>query len=146
MLALADSDNNNMESTVKDLNAAIKAALSQDSKGSWRDIQGAKIEAVKDVTAFLQANLPNNIRLESVKLTSGWLSDGGDTTVAVPQPLRLAQVKAQAIRGGKYQAFSNIPALGRAFTFAGLGPSSSLVKLGILSRSRRQAHLLNSKN
>jgi hypothetical protein len=127
MAFLAETDKSKMESTIKDLNATIKAALAESSKESWIDIQGAKVQPVKDVTAFLEANLPKDMRLKSVKLTNGWLTDGGDSTVAIAQPLRLAQVPPQAIRAGKYKAFTDVPAVGKSFTFAGLGPSSSLV-------------------
>jgi len=127
MAQLADNDKNKMELTVKELNQTVKALLAGKSESKWTDIQGNKVQPLADVSEFLQSNLPANIKLESVKLTSGWLTNGGDTTVALPQPLQLAQVKKAGSRAGKYQAFTDIPAVGRHFTFAGVGPSSSLV-------------------
>jgi hypothetical protein len=108
-------------------NGSIRSNSASGRNSKWIDIYGAQIQPVDDVTAFLKANLPKDVTLESVKLTNGWLSDGGDSTVALPQPLSLAQVKPQAIRAGKYRAFTDIPAASHSFTFAGLGPSSSLV-------------------
>jgi hypothetical protein len=60
-------------------------------------------------------------------MSNGWLSGGSSTTIAVPQPEKLAQVKAGQVRNGSYNAFTNIPVGERSFTFAGLGNASSLV-------------------
>jgi hypothetical protein len=118
-------NNDNIDNSGSIANNGSKNGIN--GQKGWTDIQGEKIQPAKDVTAFLQANLPKNIRLQSVTLTNGWLSDGGESTIAVPQPVRLAQVKPQQIKGGKYKAFVDVPVGSRSFTFAGLGPSSSLV-------------------
>ncbi|MBS1999542.1 MAG: hypothetical protein JSS86_24620 [Cyanobacteria bacterium SZAS LIN-2] len=127
MATLADIDKAKMDATIERLNTTLKDALANKSGGHWSDIQGNRVEPLKDVTAFLKANLPANIRLESVTITPGWLSNGGDSAINVPQPTRLAQLKEGTVRVGKYQAFTDIPAVGRTFTFAGVGSSSSLV-------------------
>jgi len=127
MALLADNDKNKMDETIRELNNTIKAVLAGKSSAKWTDIQGSKVQALADVSQFLRDNLPADIKLVSVKLSPGWLTNGGDTSIAVPQPLSLAHLKKTDIRAGKYQAFTDVPAVGHTFTFAGLGPSSSLV-------------------
>ncbi len=124
---LVDIDRIKMQSTIKALNATIKDAVQSTPKECLTDIQGTKINPASDVEAFLRANLPRGVHLQSMKLTNGWIAEGGDSSVSLPQPQSLAEVKTSAIRAGKYKACTDIPAAGHAFTFAALGPSSSLV-------------------
>jgi hypothetical protein len=128
MFALADGDRSCLSKTIKELNAELSDSLAGDNKKKkWTDIQGATVDPVKDVTSFLRANLPGNIQLESVHLSNGWITGGSTTTISLPQPERLAQVKAGETHKGGYTAFTNIPVGDRSFTFAGLGTTSSIV-------------------
>jgi hypothetical protein len=127
MYTLAGADSSCLKTTIKELNAELSDSLAGGTKTKWTDIQGATVDPVKDATAFLRANLPGNIQLESVQLSNGWLAGGSTTTINLPQPERLAQVKAGETHKGGYSAFTNIPVGDRSFTFAGLGSASSIV-------------------
>jgi hypothetical protein len=127
MLALSEQDRTRMQSTIKTLNGTLKAALAAEGKEHFTDIQGASVQPAADVTAFLKANLPAGVRLQSIKLTNGWLAGGADSSISLPQPPALAQIKADASRAGKYKAFSDIPVENDSFTFAGLGSTSTIV-------------------
>ncbi len=128
MNSLVDADREYLMKTIKELNAAMKGSLSAENAAQLTDIQGTKVDPVHDVTAFLQANLPKNMTVESVKLSNGWLRDGhGSTATAISKPEKLADVTPQLIQGGQFKPFVEIPAAKRSFTFAGVGASSRLV-------------------
>jgi len=128
MAALVESDRVDLQRTTDTLNSTINQALTGKSKQENTDIQGAKIDPLQDATKFLKASLPANVELESIKLTNGWLSDGGRTMIPVPQPERIAEVKPENAQQGFVKPFIKLPAAGRAFTFAGLGDASTIVQ------------------
>lgn len=125
MGVLVDSDRRALQHTVRTLNSTLTDALN--STENCKDTEGQEVDPVADVTAFLTANLPSNVELESVRLSNGWLSGGGTTTIPVPQPRRLACLQEDDYQNGNYKAFIDVPVGGSSFTFAGLGPTSSLV-------------------
>jgi hypothetical protein len=114
--------------TIKALNKALANACQgkgDEKENAYMDIQGAAVEPQADVSKFIESQLPDTMELVSVNLTNGWLSQGGDTTIALPKPERLAQVRSENAIGGHYRAFTAVPAFGEVFTFAGLGKSST---------------------
>ncbi|MFA7336907.1 MAG: Tad domain-containing protein [Candidatus Obscuribacterales bacterium] len=129
---LVDRDKEALDQSIEELNANLSECLKSTAGNSrtrnkWLDLQANAITPADDVEAFLRKNLPENVQIESIKLTNGWLEGEGDTTVNVPQPASLAQVPANAVRNGTYRAFVNVPAARRNFNFAGVGEKSSLV-------------------
>ncbi len=127
MSSLLDADVYNLAGTVNSLNAKLKDSLSPTRKGICFDIDGNVVDPVKDVKAFIAANLPPDVKVEAVKLSRGWLQGGSTTTIDAPQPSQLAEVRDKDIQAGKYRAFTEIPVGKKSFTFAGLGTNSSLV-------------------
>lgn len=138
MQKLADKDHKALKETTEDLNSLIKKSLDGSIESKPVDIQGVEVTPIKSATDFLNQHLPNNVRLESIELSNGWLKNGGMSTIKIPQPEEFAQLKPNEIAGVKdssetdknarqYKAFMDVPAFGRSFTFAGLGPSSRLV-------------------
>jgi hypothetical protein len=127
MMSLVDSDRLCLDKTVSDLNETLKDAVSLRSKEKYFDINGSVVEPVKDVSAFLNNSLPPNIKLESIRISTGWLSGAGRTNIVIPQPARFAQTKPDEVQGNTYKAFMDIPFEGRRFTFAGLDSSSCIV-------------------
>jgi hypothetical protein len=128
MLSLADADRISLGSTIKSLNKTLENSLSEKNKTKYFDIQGNLVDPVKDVKALLKENLPNNVTVESIKLSNGWLTNGGGSTIPIPQPKELAEVKPDQIQLSKYKPFMDIKVDNRSFTFAGLGSTASLVK------------------
>ncbi|MBX9667723.1 MAG: hypothetical protein K2X93_08905 [Candidatus Obscuribacterales bacterium] len=124
---LADRDRTALDTTVKDLNEALTKSLAGNSNERWADIQGNKVDPVKDVEEFLSKHLPNDVRLESVTLSTGWLEGGNRTTIQVPKSTRLYQVEKNQTLSGNYRSFVEVPAQGHSFTFAGLDSTSRLV-------------------
>ena len=51
-----------------------------------------------------------------------------------------AQLKPNEVRAGEYKAFMEVPAFGRPFTFAGLGPSSRIVSNSEFQPADDKAH------
>jgi hypothetical protein len=127
MATLAENDRADLQQTIDTLNSTLSQALSGKSKNENVDIQGTKIDPLQDVTKYLKANLPANVELESIKLSNGWLKDGGRTTIPVMKPIQLAQVKPEEIQQDFFKPFIKLPAFGKAFTFAGLGETSTIV-------------------
>lgn len=124
---LSETDRVNAKKTIKNLNAAIKEALSGERGKKFTDIHGQVVNPIVDAQEFLNANLPKNVHLVSLTLSSGWLESGGTTNVAIPQPERLSLLTTEQIRGEFYKPFVDVPVDGKAFTFAGLGAASTLV-------------------
>lgn len=124
---LSEADRVNAQKTIKNLNAAIKEALSGERGTKFTDIQGEVVNPIVDAANFLNANLPKNVQIQSLTLKSGWLESGATTNIPIPQPDLYALLAPDQIRGGNYKPFINVPVDGKAFTFAGLGSSSTLV-------------------
>ncbi len=127
LMNLVDKDREALVDTIKNLNSTISKSLDGDTKEKFVDIQGNTVNPLEDVRAFLKVNLPDNIQVVSVKLVNGWLDGEGETTIGVPHPATLAQLKPGTEQNGSYRAFINIPANHRNFNFAGVGIKSSLV-------------------
>jgi hypothetical protein len=126
MSSLVDGDRLCLDATIDELNSTLAGSLNGRSKNKVFDIDGEKVNPIEDVTAFLRSNLPFGTKIESLKLSSGWLSTGGGTAISAPLPLNLAQVKRDQLLRNEYKPFVDIPAAGQSFTFAGLGRSPSL--------------------
>ena len=127
MTELADDDCAWLESTARALKFTLADSLSKNTKSDWCDLHGKKVETFKDVTAFLNANLPNNMKLESLTLSNGWLTNRGKSTFAVAQPEWIAQIKPGDYRSGALKKYMDIPTLNSSFSFVDAGTSSILV-------------------
>jgi hypothetical protein len=125
MLSMVDQDRSCLNATIDKLNSIISESVSGNGSVNY-DVHGDLIDPVEDVMQCLHDNLPKYIEVESVTLSNGWLSDGGSTTIAIPEPAKLSDVEETNIVGGNYRAFVDIPVGKRSFTFAGLGAASSL--------------------
>src|SRR5205085_1597317 len=124
---LVEEDREASESTVDDLNAALRQAVQKETPETMTDVYGRRIEPLKDVTQFLKANLPPGMELESVEIENGWLEAPTRTTIPIPDPPTLADLKKGMSSDGFYTSFVDVPAYGKPFTFAGLGKASALV-------------------
>jgi hypothetical protein len=124
---LAEDDREALESTVEDLNSALKTALEKDQREKTTDNQGTNIEIAKDVSNFLKTHLPPSLKLESVELENGWLAGSARSTIPLPSPQQFSHVSKDESIDGEYRAFVDIPLDAKNFTFAGLGKSSALV-------------------
>lgn len=130
MDALVDKDATALQSTIKQLNAKLSDSVdSEFRRRKAVDMYGKTVDPVSDVESFITENMPPKMQLESIKLTLGWLEGGSESTIPVPQPARLAQLKDKDIQDGKYQAFINYPVGGREFSFAGLDNQAHLVSV-----------------
>lgn len=127
LAALVDNDYQWMNATIARLNTTLKSATGATDKQVYCDVQGNKVEIYKDVSQFITKNLPANLRLESVKITTGSLSSSPTTTIPIPQPERLSQTKEGDSLLGKYRAFKNIPANRKDFSFAAIGTTATLL-------------------
>ncbi len=125
IMSLAENDRVSLGKTIDELNSILNDSLS--GAVTYVDIDGEVVDPLEDVTAFLNANLPKNLKLESVSLANGWLARGSTTTIPVPQPNQIAQVSSEDSQGGNYKAFIDVPVTNRSFSFAGLGTASSIV-------------------
>lgn len=125
IMSLAESDRVSLAKTIDELNSILNDSLT--GAVTYVDIDGEVVDPLADVSAYLNANLPGNLQLESVCLSSGWLAHGSTTAVPVPQPNHIAQVSSEDSQGGNYRAFVDIPVANRSYTFAGIGNSSSIV-------------------
>lgn len=126
MNRLVDNDLDALGATVDDLNSTLNKSLTAASGGRFYDLDGKSVNPLQDVYAYLQSALPPNVQLESVKLSHGWLSSGGTTGITAPAG-RSAQLQAQDVHAGQYEAFTRMGLRKRSFSFAGLGSSANLV-------------------
>lgn len=129
MRQLADNDRSALQLTIEQLNDALEESLSGVHGPSQQDINGEIVDPTNAVSKYLADHLPSDMQLISVKVTNGWLANGGTTTIPVPQPEKLAQVNLGDSLDGKYKAFVEVPVDDSAFSFAGVGPHSTLVNV-----------------
>ncbi|HEY9716774.1 MAG TPA: hypothetical protein V6C69_04875 [Trichormus sp.] len=127
MYSLADNDRSYLDDTIGSLNKTLKNAVTDSSPERLLDIHGDKVDTVSDVKSFLTRNLPPNVRVESMRISTGWLNSGGTTTIDAPTDLQVGEIKSTDVQLGKYKPFINMPVAGRSFVFAGVGKSSALV-------------------
>lgn len=128
MKDLVEDDHSALDQTIKALNSALSDAVNGYArKGECVDTEGNDVSPVEDVEKFLQENLPSNVKLESVKLSLGWLQEGSESTIDLPQPLKLAELKEREITSSKYEAFKNYPVDKLDFRFAGVDKQAHLV-------------------
>ncbi|MBX9690723.1 MAG: hypothetical protein K2X27_28670 [Candidatus Obscuribacterales bacterium] len=125
MKMLVDKDVVSLKRASLNLNQQLGDALS--NRGSAADMDGSPVNPRLDVQNFLAQNLPDNVQVESLKMTLGWLDGGSDTIIDVPQPLRYARVFGTQMDDGKYEAFTNVPVGKNSFSFAGAGTQAHLV-------------------
>lgn len=127
MNSLLSKDLSKLDTTIKYLNIFLKDSVSENSATNYFDNDGTVVTPVKDVKDFLAQNLPENVKLESVRLSLGWLDGGSQTTIDVPKPRQYAQVHSVDVESGEYEAFTNVPVGKHQFTFAGLDNQAHLV-------------------
>jgi hypothetical protein len=127
MSAMVSKDTGCLGATVRTFNTTFADLLSGQHDRKCFDMNGVEINPLQDVHKFLTDNLPSNTKLKSLTLSLGWLEGGSDTATPVPQPAPLAMIDPEKISNGQYQAFTNYPVAGHAFTFAGLGGQAHLV-------------------
>jgi hypothetical protein len=129
MARLVDEDVACLNSTVSELNKSLNASIGEEiRKKTTADMDGKLVDPLQDVKQFLTENLPPNIEVESMKISLGWLEGGSETTVPIPQPQALSQVRKNDIQDGNYVAFTNYRVGERVcFQFAGLGSQVHLV-------------------
>lgn len=126
--SLIDDDMKALEIASNGLNILIKEATKANpDEHLLVDINGEFVKPMEDVRNFLNANLPANIKVQNITMTSGWLDSGSDTTIDVPKPTSKAMISTQQMDDGKYQAFKNLPVGKRNFMFAGIGKQPHLV-------------------
>lgn len=123
---LAETDRQYAFATINELNKAIANSLDGDT--SYVDAEGDMINIKKEVDSYLAANLPSNVKLQSVSLSCGYLKDAdGSSSIKIPEPKHLAQVPESLAKGEEYKPFTNIPFNNKDFHFAGLGSASKVV-------------------
>ncbi|MBX9880140.1 MAG: Tad domain-containing protein [Candidatus Obscuribacterales bacterium] len=127
MKYLADNDRSALQLTIEQLNDALEESLTSSHGPSQHDINGEVVDPCDAVTKYLNAHLPADMEVVSVKLSNGWLANGGTTTIPVPKPEKIAQVSFGDSLDGKYKAFVDVAVDENSFSFAGVGPHSTLV-------------------
>lgn len=138
MKYMVEKDRRYLNSTIKNLNFALGDSVKAKKTKVWTDIHGNKIDPYASAHKYLKQYLPKNMKLRSMKLSMGWLTNGGgSTTIKFPEPERLAYVKDGQFVNDEYKPFINIPAFGKRFTFAGVSTSSRIVESKRFRRKKR---------
>ena len=125
--SMVDQDFATLQKTANRLKNNLNDSLSEMSERQCFDSDGEPIDPVEDVKKFLAENLPENMKVESVHLSLGWLQGGSESNIEVPKPEARAQVSEEHIQSGQYEAFTPLPVGKRAFSFAGLGSQAHMV-------------------
>jgi hypothetical protein len=131
---LVAADCRYLKETIKSLNKCLNKSL-KDENTVGSDIHGSKVSPLLEVHQYLQSHLPDCLELESLSLSNGWLSEGSSTSIGIPKPRQWAQLKENQYKNDEYRAFVDIPTHENNFTFAGLGPASSLVNSSSFQRA-----------
>jgi len=127
MRQLVENDRSLLQLTIEQLNDALDESLVSFRRSGERDFNGELVDPTEVVSKYLASHLPPDMEIISMRLSNGWLANGGTTTIPVPQPEKLAQVSYRDSLDGKYKAFVDMPVDDCAFMFAGVGPHSTLV-------------------
>lgn len=129
MKLLVEEDKAALDSTIERLNETLWYSLGEYRKDKKApvDINGLAVNPVGDVTSFLIEHMPANLELVSVRLSPGWLANGGTTTVPVTKLDPSTLVQNRNAEKQNYPAFVDLPVDNLSFSFAGLGSNSTLV-------------------
>lgn len=141
MQEMAETDRRYLVGTIASLNRALETSLRARKKAKFYDMHGKEVDPLKDATTFMKANLPEGTELKWIRLSSGWLADGGGTSsIKAPEPHRFAYAREEMLQGDEFKPFINIPFANREYTFAGLSSSSRIVP-GDRFRKRNRDHI-----
>lgn len=128
MKALVSKDHAYLQATIRSLNKRLSDSLDpKSSSDPCLDLDGNEVKIAADVRTFLSSNLPANMKVKSLNLSLGWLQDGSQSGVEVPQPREFSYVNGEDIQSGQYEAFKSYPVGNLPFSFAGLDKQSHAV-------------------
>lgn len=78
MTSMVRTDRVRLDTAVRDMNREFERAIECDVRMDCFDASGKRVEPLRDVSKFLEDNLPANVELQSSKISIGWLEDGSD--------------------------------------------------------------------
>lgn len=116
-----------LKQTQRQLSEALAASQRGDARNAPTDIQGDSVNSLANVEKLLRQSLPSNVHIDKLQLSNGWLAQGGRTTIPVPKPERLAEIKPNEMQLGEYMPFMDVQAYHKSFSFAGVGITPALV-------------------
>lgn len=129
---LADTDYEYAKETTRLLQSTLNLATQTKATGKCFDMNGKPVALYADAEKLLQKNLQSNnggqpVSMRNLRISLGWLRDGGITNTPLPQPHSLAHVRKEFQEGGKYKACLDAAAFGKSYFFAPAARAASLV-------------------
>ncbi|MBX9669291.1 MAG: hypothetical protein K2X93_16825 [Candidatus Obscuribacterales bacterium] len=134
MKRLALRDTAAARTAAERLSIALTGALNPASGYTARDMNGTIVRPFESARQVLQASQsPATMAgvpvLKKLKLSLGWLKEGGSTQTPIPQPYSMAQLPERGDSRQTYQAFVDLPVDNESFFFAGLSRQPCLVDI-----------------
>jgi hypothetical protein len=128
---LADTDYNHAKQTTRLLQSTLNLATKAKPTGECFDMNGKPVALYADAEKLLRKNLQANngghpVSMRNLRISLGWLRDGGPTNTPLPQPHSLAHVQEGFREGGKYRACVDASAFGNSYFFAPAARAASL--------------------
>ncbi len=114
------------------LSNALTAALNPKSGYTARDMNGEIVRPFESARRVLQcseerATIAGVPVLKQLRLSLGWLKQGGSTQTPIPQPSSMARLPESNDSRQTYKAFVDLPVEDESYFFAGLSRQPSLV-------------------
>jgi hypothetical protein len=116
------------------LSSALNASIDPQSGYQAHDCDGNIVRPFDDaLEAYLKsvdnASPTKGTKICKFQLSMGWLKNGGDSNTRAPIPEDMSEMSLTRKFGGNYRAFTDIPACGESFYFAGLSTQPSLADI-----------------
>ena len=131
LVTLVDADYVQAKRATALLQSSLNAAIAADRQPDFIDSNGNRITLYAVAKELLAKNLQlqshgRNLHVRSLRISLGWLKDGGATNTSLPEPLSFENLPDQLVEGGNYRSCVDVPSCGKSFYFAAAGRKPSL--------------------
>jgi hypothetical protein len=129
---LSNADYDYAQSTVKLLQTSLVSAVDCKNKSKFCDMDGNELRPYQAAQTFLANNLRSvttgqPVHVRNLRISLGFLSQGGPTNTPVPQPLQLAQLQNNCQENGNYKSGVDVKYCHHSFYFAQVAEAPALV-------------------
>jgi hypothetical protein len=129
--ALAQLEANEARRAARNLTQKLATAITPKSNTKLYDLDGKLISPYSEAKKILEKNLLDSAHGIPIKATEftidlGWLTDGCETSIPVPQPFTLSGLTAEQVIDGEYKAFVDVPVGDQSLSFVGISKQPRL--------------------
>ncbi len=134
LISLSRADVGKCHEAVGLLQQTLNSAFDPASSGTLCDKDGNRLSPLEHVKALLQSGTeevpgPGGLVVQNIKVSLGWLKDGGTTNTRIPGSCEAARIGNNGSQSDKYRSCVNVPVGHDHFYFAATSKSAALANV-----------------